>query len=489
MNIFIIDLDKKKSYIKSDEVFPNFPSKLLSTLEKDLKNLDTKYKKENEEKKYEYNIQYQDLFFQFFCELLKGYEECLNMDYFKLSDQEISTSIDTLFQCSKYVKNHSDSEFYKLFSEESQLFADFIYKRMIPRNNQEIIDVLLVNETNIKIKNKQKYFGSKENTDFLDSKEYQPINIYVVPLPRELTEKEKIAILEKKNKLLGYGQLISTSNNDNNQEIKISFSYLMFPELDFQTYCNNDNANDYLPPPDYSEEIEAVNTILISKSSLGQNINKNLEMRNYIYLTWLEVWCFTFWYIEKNERQYRFNQMLDILDKIIHHEMNILSLIFEVLNEEREQIMIFKLYQKLLQLKINPNTVIYDIISNILDKDQIKELIEVNKSTNNTNSSIPIKFDINSKIKSSFKERTFLSKSDKLLISSKLKFDIVFPCVKCGKKINLFTICQNYENVHNDTEWVPCSDPKCKEYNLPKIKVKFGFELYPSLQEKKSKKI
>ena len=37
MNIFIIDLDKKKSYIKSDETFPNFPSKLTSALEKDIK--------------------------------------------------------------------------------------------------------------------------------------------------------------------------------------------------------------------------------------------------------------------------------------------------------------------------------------------------------------------------------------------------------------------------------------------------------------------
>ena len=98
-----------------------------------------------------------------------------------------------------------------------------------------------------------------------------------------------------------------------------------------------------------------------------------------------------------------------------------------------------------------------------------------------------MKFEIDSKIKSKFKERTFLTKSDKLLLSSKLKFDVIFSCCAeyCYEKINLFTVCQNYENVHNDTEWVPC--PK-GHYNLPKIKVKFGFELYPSLQEKKSKK-
>ena len=473
MNIFIIDLDKKKSYIKSDEAFPNFPSKLLSTLEKDLKNLDTKYKKENEEKKYEYNIQYQDLFFQFFCELLKGYEECLNMDYFKLSDQEISTSIDTLFQCSKYVKNHSDSEFYKLFSEESQLFADFIYKRMIPRNNQEIIDVLLVNETNIKIKNKQKYFGSKENTDFLDSKEYQPINIYVVPLPRELTEKEKIAILEKKNKLLGYGQLISTSNNDNNQEIKISFSYLMFPELDFQTYCNNDNANDYLPPPDYSEEIEAINSDLLSKSSIGQNINLSIEMKNNLYLTWLEVWAYTFWYVDPVERKFRFDQMLDVLTSIVHHEMNIINLMFEVLNQQNEHLMVVKLYQKILQLKINPSTFIYKIVSDRLDSKEMKDLLDEMKSSTKQKS-----LEFGKKEHKEF-ERTFLCKSEKAsLINKKITFDSEFSCVECTEPepMNLYKICKTFEGIKNDILWAPC---KNGHFNLPKIRVSFGLELFP----------
>ena len=75
---------------------------------------------------------------------------------------------------------------------------------------------------------------------------------------------------------------------------QLIFHYFIFPELDFNLYCNNDNVNDYYPPPDYSEEIEAVNTIVISKSSLGQKIKRDLEMRNYIYLTWLEIWSFTF---------------------------------------------------------------------------------------------------------------------------------------------------------------------------------------------------
>ena len=68
-------------------------------------------------------------------------------------------------------------------------------------------------------------------------------------------------------------------NAEENIKEDINFNYLLFPELDFELYCNDGNVNDYYPPPDYSEEIEAVNTICISKSSLGENLNRNLEMR------------------------------------------------------------------------------------------------------------------------------------------------------------------------------------------------------------------
>ena len=571
MNIFIIDLDRKNSESLLYENFPEFPKKLLDNLEKEVKTLEVKFKRakfqdmggRNSVSSYsscnnarisnttdggysslkDFNENYQYYFFYFFCELLKSYEKYLNMDYFNSNDSDKVTSIDTLFHCKKFIDSHSSSDipFYTKFIEDSQLFADFISKRMIPRNNQEIIDVLLVNETIMKIKNRNKFIGGHK-TEFLDCQQYKIVGKYVVPRPREISKDERKNLLSKINEYKKKGQIIIKEkkiikkeekekeidltkiniSSKNSSELKpsnkinflsaikdnlnkntlnsktslqktkeeenvkeeIYFNFFIFPELDFKLYCNDDNVNDYIPPPDYTEEIEAINTIVISKSSLGDNINRSLEMRNYVYLTWLEIWSFTFWYIEKNERQYRFNQMLDILDKVIHHEMNIFNLMFDILNQQNEQIFIFKLYQKLLQLKINPSTFIYNIISNILDKDQIKELIEETK----TNSNKSIKFEINNNIISKYKERTFLSKSDKLLISSKLKFDSVCPCVSCGEKINLYKLCQDYENVKNDILWAPCPNKECGEYNLPKINVKFGFELFPSLQTDRKKK-
>ena len=163
--------------------------------------------------------------------------------------------------------------------------------------------------------------------------------------------------------------------------------------------------------------------------------------------------------------------MLYILDKVIHHEMNIFNLMFEVLDQENEQKMIVKLYQKILKLKINPSTFIYNIISNRLDKDEIKVLFDEMKSGKNYS----LKF--GNYEKKTYSSRTLLSIYDKpSLINKKLSFDSIFYCVDCGEEINLFQLCQNFEGIKNDILWAPCRN---KHYNLPKLKVNFGLELFP----------
>ena len=123
----------------------------------------------------------------------------------------------------------SELPFYNKFVKDSQLFADFIYKRMIPKNNQEIIEILLVNDTLTKIRNKTKFFG-KESTDFSDSTEYLHTNKYAVPLARSLTEKEKNNIMKNIKKLNKKGQIIK--KNYLIKDNSITFKYEIFPQLD-----------------------------------------------------------------------------------------------------------------------------------------------------------------------------------------------------------------------------------------------------------------
>ena len=486
MNVLVVDLDKKDGknyYLFTDEEFPEFPNKLMTTLEKEIKSIENSSNNiindnNNKEKIIkDFNEQYQEKFFHFFCEILKGYEDYLNMDFFKSSDSDNVTSIETLFKCDEFIKNHSQNDilFYTKFINDSQLFADFIYKRMIPRNNNELMDILIVND----------YLASKKKTKSKgkdsDQNEYKINNKYIVPRPRELADEEITQILSQIVELSEKGQIVKkllpdpkkNNNTNNNNNNNIVFDYTLFPVLDFNIYCNNENVNQYIPPPDYSEEIDAINSDVISKSSLGQNMNRKLEMKNYLYLTWLEIWAFTFWYNEPGEKHYRFDLMLDVLDKVIHHEMNILNLMFDVLNKHGEPQMMLKLYQKLLQLKINPSTFIYDIMSNVLDKKQIKNLFDEMKK-NSSKQQLKFK-DYNIK---NNRERTFLSINDNLPLETKPRFYYDYSCIYCTEKINLCLTCKNFEGIRNDIIWVKCKN--CGEYNLPKITVKFGLDFVPT---------
>ena len=479
MNVLVVDLDSQKDvnyHLFTDEEFPEFPNKLMANLEKEIKSLETNNinnnVNDNKEKIIrDFNEQYQEKFFHFFCEILKGYEDFLNLDFFKSSDSDNVTSIETLFKCDEFIKNsnHSQSDipFYTKFINDSQLFADFIYKRMIPRNNNELMDILIVNDYLLSIKKKLKFRGKDT-----EQNDYKINNKYIVPRPKELSEEEKNKVLQEAFNLSLKAQIIKRSKNpdsNNNNNNYIVFNYTLFPVLDFNIYCNNENVNQYIPPPDYSEEIDAINSDVISKSSLGQNMNRALEMKNYLYLTWLEMWAFTFWYNEHGEKHYRFDQMLDVLDKVIHHEMNILNLMFDVLNKHGEPSMLLKLYQKLLQLKINPSTFIYDIMSSVLDKKQIKNLLDEMKK-NPSKQQLKFK-DSNPK---NNRERTFLSINDNLPLETKPRFYYDYSCIYCTEKINIYLTCKNFEGIRNDIIWVKCN--KCGEYNLPKIIVKFGLD-------------
>ena len=106
----------------------------------------------------------------------------------------------------------------------------------------------------------------------------------------------------------------------------------------------------------------------------------------------------------------------------------------------------------MLLLKINPTTNIHNIISNILDSDQIKLLLDKMKSDGNI---ISLKF--NKKYTSKFKTRTFLNLEDKpSLVNERLKFDTVFSCIDCMEEINLYKLCKDFEGIKNDVLWAPC---------------------------------
>ena len=84
--------------------------------------------------------------------------------------------------------------------------------------------------------------------------------------------------------------------------------------------------------------------------------------------------------MDKEGKQKHFDQALDIIDKVIHHDIKIFTLTFDALNQKKEVDMLIKLYKKMILLKLNPNTKIHNIISNIIDCYEIKGFLDKMKN-------------------------------------------------------------------------------------------------------------
>ena len=462
-NFFIVDIEERKTKLFSDEEMPPLPYDARYMLEKDIK----KYMYSVSDKKVPeeiLNAEFSKIFFDFHLEIIKDYENYLNEDYFKSNEDIQNANIHTLFKVEQFLNDHSsERKFYEKFLTESNMFSELVYKRMIPKNNLEMSEILLMKDELIDKENRTKYFR-KEDTMFLSTNAYKRTNIYAVQKTRELSEEEIDKLSKDSFTQLLLGQEISISKNK-----RVNFTYLLFPILNLDLFFNNNSINEYSPPPDFSEEIDLISTDIISKSYLGSYKIHKIEMKNYIYLTWLELWAFSFWYFDKKERKYRFNQLINVLDKVIHHEMEIFNLLFDVLNKNKEEQMILKLYQKLIMFKLHPSTFIYDIINKLLDTQQIKELISdeliKNKDELFFNSYDP---------PLSFRKRTFKNECEKNVLTSQVQFYKFDQCIECQNLINLYDLCINFTNIKNDVMWVSCDNGHC---NLPKIMVRFGKEL------------
>jgi len=96
--------------------------------------------------------------------------------------------------------------------------------------------------------------------------------------------------------------------------------------------------NDYFFSPNYDyyfnsliNDINRINTDILSKSYLNNIENEEGEMLNYVYLAYVEMWGYSYYYQSYSEKDYRFRQLIEVLDKVYHHEIEIFSLLFNSL--------------------------------------------------------------------------------------------------------------------------------------------------------------
>ena len=416
---------------------------------------------------YEFNREIHEIFFNFNALLLANYSKFLNLDFYS---SNIMPCLEILFKVEDYLKEvpQSDKEFYEKFISETQIFGDFLYMRMIPKNSKEKIRILLFDE---KInENSTGIFSKPPPMIFTNCVEYNFKETNEINMPRQLNKDEidYYSNLKNRKKLLEYGILVSKDSNTESD--KIIFKYPIFPKLTTKLFFQN--MLDYSPPKNWNEIIDNINVDIISKSHLGGVSLRQSDMNNYVYLCWMQMWAMTFWYCEDMEKKYRFQQLINVLEQSHCYEMEIFNLLFEALSEYGRDYMVLKLYELILKQHLNPSYKVHSIVMKILEKDNVQ---------GNFNEKLEalIGNEMSTKYKKTdFKKRIFRTKYYKNIMSEDIVFFGFDCCTKCNKDINLEYISKDYKNMGRELMWAKC--PRCNEKVLPKISFQFGKEINKS---------
>ncbi len=520
-NICVVDIDQNKYNIISvgdkakKEEYPDFPKHLKDKIEKDYNNYiqDLINKARDVSiKKAEYNIDnnniynnddvkednqmYQQIFFNFMIFLLKDYPKFLSKDYGVTKD--ISMSVKDMIDTDAYINslNNNEKDFYKRIFN-TQMFIEFIFKRMMPKDCNEKVEILFFEEKiNEKLSGKKIFGKSKvrEQNILLSSKEYnydkEPI---IIDCSRDISITDTVYDYYLKNEkktqmdFINKGYDIDKDKDTNT----LLFKYHIFPSLMSDQFFTL-NYNYYNIPTHYYKQIDIINGTIVNKSHLKfNNIKLTLsEMGNDLYLCYLIVWALTLWYTDTWEREFRFLKMIEVIEKVERHEIEIFELLFKAIVNYCNDKDTVLLYKKFIHLNLNPTWSIFSLVSKIIKKKSNiknkKELLSQQTKfkdlkTNTNIIEIKTKSDM-----SNFRSRTLKTKEiDDHILSDDVIFYAYANCKYCNDQINLMKLCSDLSELKTKTEngrdYFKCPNKHTKsnkEYIPLKIGFHFGVELF-----------
>jgi len=101
---------------------------------------------------------------------MNNYENYLNKDYFM--KKSTNTGLKSLFKIGEFLEFHKDNkDFYQKFID-TQMFSDFITKKLIPKDKKENLEILFFDESIQKKYPKKVPKKQKKNIVFINSKLY-----------------------------------------------------------------------------------------------------------------------------------------------------------------------------------------------------------------------------------------------------------------------------------------------------------------------------
>ena len=494
-NLLVVDIDEHNlvqfntNNKDGQSKIPPLPKKLYNELFKKLKKYLTNYSndlaKNKSIQKNSFSDTIRNIFLEFQTELLKNYPKYLNSNIYNHPGEDT-------FNSKQFLKSidSDDLDFYSEFIK-TQMFNDYIYKRMVPNDKKEMTEVLFFEEKIFEKKNQ------KNKITFINSNIFNFTNkIHKIrEVNKELNENFLEYYLNEENqkKLLINGIIINNNftindisnlHNPNNSMMteknkSLLFNYILFPKLNNEFFFLNETKPYYLNLS-LNEEIKKLNARLISKSHLNRVETQANEINNYIYLLWLKVWANTFHYHDKKEQKFRYLQMMKIFQKINQHDMSVLNHLFHALIKAgAHEDLIYHLYIKIIQSNLSPTLDIFDTVKNMIKKNLkssgMPSSIDMSKFLANKTK---INFTKDEIDKKNFRERTMKNIYDYYTITEKVNIVMDEICGNCQNRINIFNFQKNLSNINdinNELVWAKC--PFCKTNYLPKLKIIFGSEI------------
>lgn len=448
------DIQKKKML---SEEFPDFPHSFRSKLERKL----TKYIAEVSNRKVKENKKvYCKNFLSFMARLLSSYSKYLIYHYSE--SHKTNGDITSLFNSQEFYSsfNGNDKLFYKKLTE-TQMFMNFIYQRMLPRDTDEKIEVLFFDEHITRTM--RKLFSKGSPNIFITSEAYNHNQVYQVTTSRGLSDKDIEFFNAAGNRQIALlnGNYCEMLTND-----EIIFTYYLFPTLLTGNLFIN-NISEYYIPSSFNKDFEKLNAEMLLKSSMSYGYHIS-EMENYIYLSWVNIWALTFWYQEAEEKEYWFTRLLNVLDLIWNHELEIFELLFNILQTHGTKAMIIQLYSKMIKYHLNPSWEIFTLISGIKDNEatRLKILIKAKEVRQGESG-----YNINT-----FAPRTLKDSNDSNILTEEVLFYAYDNCINCQTQFDLFKECKDFKSMQREEMWIKCL--QCTNNFLPTLKFRFGIELY-----------
>ena len=492
--VLIVDIDQANYFISYNEGFlsskdyPSIPRHLKEKLDKRTQ----EYKKNK--KIEETNEGYQEIFFRFMINLLKDYPKYLKKN-FNISKNKI----DELFDKQGFINAQSsgEKEFYE-YIISSQMFFNFVFKRMMPMDLNDKIEALFFEEKlNVKHAQKKIIRGNKilgqnillpfkgyeyeEPTIIIDLTETDELDVNTINYFNSNKKIREISLLK------GYTITQKKSSNE------LYFDYILFPILSsdklFKYNCRNYNV-----PINLNQMVTKINEDLIHNCFIkfddGKK-NKSGESINDVYISYIIIFSLTLWYTDKEEREFRFNNMIQILNRIDKHDMEVTELLFNTLIDLGEEQLADALYARYNQLHVNVTWTIFSLMSKILHRKQNSYAgsIKDNKSNRSNRSSITSANLISTNsgpIKKNFRTRSIkLPDKDENILGEDILFDTVGTCLDCKSKINLGKICNDLLTQELDrSNRFMCK--KCHNSSLQQLNINIGTELYNKMITKNS---